>query len=462
MSLNYTVKQGDTLNSIAQRYGFKNYRDAGISNVPSGNFDLIRAGENITLGNYNPNQVSGINTGSSVVSSQDNASSFNNNSNQLDSLTNRQPIETENKEEVRPASIDVNKDGKLTTGDPVLDKLNASEQQRKLQAEAEAERQKQEYEKLFKTQMSLIDANASATTRRIYDTYDKRLEEQRRLNDLNVARVKAYGLGGGGRFTPISFGDAITEREREASDRIMGLERERDNLIALAEIARREGESAMLEGRMEQIFNIEDQLRKNLQNIEKQAQDQYKLLRELRQDEEAKHQKAVEEMQQKLAVFAMKSGDELENMSPEEKDQLISQIMGSTGMDYFTVYSTLHNAQKENLLDKLSIEKKRADITATHALTNQRNRANQNTGGGADDFSSSDKKKLEQAGLLNADRQTKLDYLHGDDIEREDARNSVKGVTPQTLVSQGKLTQAQLDSARKEGYSDEEIVNYFN
>lgn len=41
---NYTVQAGDTLNKIANKYGYKNYKDAGLV-AKSGNPDLIRPGE---------------------------------------------------------------------------------------------------------------------------------------------------------------------------------------------------------------------------------------------------------------------------------------------------------------------------------------------------------------------------------------------------------------------------------
>lgn len=46
------VQAGDTLNSIAQRYGFKNYKEAGIdpTSLRSGNADLIYPDEQITIG----------------------------------------------------------------------------------------------------------------------------------------------------------------------------------------------------------------------------------------------------------------------------------------------------------------------------------------------------------------------------------------------------------------------------
>lgn len=46
----YTVKAGDTLNAIASQYGFKNYKEANITGYGSGNPDLIRPGEVLTIG----------------------------------------------------------------------------------------------------------------------------------------------------------------------------------------------------------------------------------------------------------------------------------------------------------------------------------------------------------------------------------------------------------------------------
>lgn len=49
----YTVQGSDYggLNAIARRHGFQNYQQAGITSVPSGNFDLIRPGDVINFGN---------------------------------------------------------------------------------------------------------------------------------------------------------------------------------------------------------------------------------------------------------------------------------------------------------------------------------------------------------------------------------------------------------------------------
>lgn len=50
MATTYTVKKGDTLNKVAGSYGFKSYKDAGITGYRSGNPDLIYEGEVLTIG----------------------------------------------------------------------------------------------------------------------------------------------------------------------------------------------------------------------------------------------------------------------------------------------------------------------------------------------------------------------------------------------------------------------------
>lgn len=50
MATQHVVKAGETLNAISKQYGYSNYKEAGVTSVPSGNFDLIRVGDVITLG----------------------------------------------------------------------------------------------------------------------------------------------------------------------------------------------------------------------------------------------------------------------------------------------------------------------------------------------------------------------------------------------------------------------------
>lgn len=76
MATTHTVKSGETLNSIAKQYGFKNYKEAGITAVPSGNFDLVRVGDAITIGAYkapapqSPAQVKDNSSAAAFINSQ--------------------------------------------------------------------------------------------------------------------------------------------------------------------------------------------------------------------------------------------------------------------------------------------------------------------------------------------------------------------------------------------------------
>lgn len=387
MAFVYTVKKGDTLNKIANQYGFANYKAAGVSAVPSGNFDLIREGEQITLGNYDPNNITPIGSTPPVVSSKDNATGFNTDSTKLDGMltdigkatgttsTTKSADTTTPTDKYTPfATGEKNAEtGKIeTTGDPILDKLNKWETDQGTKFSQEAAVRKAEYESLFKTSLSAIDATAAATISNINSTYDKRINEQNRINKLNIDRVKAYGLANGGQYTPISFGDAISNREQEAADKISELEGQRNSLIAQAKAARDAGESKLLRERLEDLAKVETTLRTQLADVEKEAEKQYQLLRDLRKEEETKHQKALDKMRENLAAIAPQYADDYTKLTEDEKDKFIQKIAAQTGLDYGTVFGLLEGAVSD--ADKKALDKKKteADIKATDALTTQR------------------------------------------------------------------------------------------
>jgi len=474
MAFVYTVKKGDTLNKIAQQYGFSNYKEAGVSSVPSGNFDLIREGEQVSLGNYDPNKVTGIKEGSPVVSSQDDAQGFRENSNELDRLlgsynTGKDKTET-NKDK---NEYTVNDKGQVeSSGDPVLDKLNAWETAQKVQYERETEKNKREYEKLYQTQLASIDATADATIQRINSSYEKRLDEQARINDLNIARVKAYGLGNGGQYTPISFGDAITNREKEASDKINSLENERNSLIAQADQARLQGQSALLADKMDAIFNINKQLRESLTKVEQEAEAQYKLLRTLREEEEAKHKENVDEMIQRLSALAPKFTDDYEQMSEDEKDAFLQKLAQQTGVDYATIYGIMQGSIASGAESALKTRKAEADILASQALAYQRNTAgNKNLRETGDDNTMSgdvpdtfvddaDFKKKQQEFVKKHGTKGK-DYwdaiFYDDSVEEYSYETGGSSSGGGDVKSRAESAGYDYASMRAQGYSDEEI-----
>lgn len=413
MAFQYTVKKGDTLNSIANQYGFRNYKDAGISSVKSGNFDLIAPDEVITLNNYNPKDVTPIGSTPPVISSKDNAQQYREDSNALDNAIGNQTKandtnttkegDTTKDPTVFAPNLDTNgkkagdERGYTETGNAVTDaygKFISSLQDKADQYNIEAEASKESYKSLYTTSLSAIDATAQATIDRINSTYDKRVEEQKRINAINVGRVKAYGLGNGGQYVPLQYSDAISNREQEASDKISSLESQRTSLIAEAKSARDSGASKLLRDKLADLDRIDSELRKTLADVEKEAQDQYKLLRDLRKEEETKHQEQIKKMLANLQAIAPQYADEYETMTTEEKDAFVQKLVEQTGLEYASVYATLESAVAGVTEKEQKSRKSEADIKASEALTYQRNTA------GA--------KNLADIAVKNKERQDKL------------------------------------------------------
>lgn len=470
MPVKYTVKKGDTLNEIAQQHGFSDYKQAGITGFKSGNPDLIYPDEELTIGN----KLSTIETGSPIISSTDKEQQFREDSGKLEDFLgrfdNQQPQQTpdlvlhdQNKDQ-----INVNDQGQIETGDQNVDKINSWESDEKKRFEEEAQVRRDNYSSLFNTSLSAIDSTAKATIDRINSTFEKRIAEQRRINNIKVGRVKAYGLGGGAAaYTPIDYTDAVSIREEEAADAIASLEGQRNSLIAQAESARDQGEANLLRQKLEDIDKIDEQLRKQLNDVEAEADAQYKLLKELRAEEEAKHQQEVEEMRRRLVALAPSFISEYSQLSEEEQDQYLEKLAERTGLDYGSVWSIIQNAKQsvisaeQDAFDRnLDIADKNADIDAKKALAEQRRASAYKSyqsvlsdDGENKDFTSAELRKLEQAGLKDSDRQTQLDYLYGDEIEKLDAKEQA-GTSLQQRAENAGFDYA---GAKKAGYTDEEI-----
>lgn len=449
----YKVKKGDTLNTIAQQHGFKNYKEAGVSAVPSGNFDLIREGEDITLGNYNPNKISTIGSTPPVLSSKDNQQEYRDNSSKIDGMltglagkadSSTTPKEETTKETITPFSTgEKTTDGKIeTTGDPVLDKINAWTKEQSAKFDADALAKKESYSQLYNTSLAAIDATTKSTIDYINTTYDKRLAEQKRINQINIDRVQAYGLGNGGQYTPIAFSDAVTNRETEAADRISSLEGERNSLIAEAKSARDVGSSKLLREKLADLDKIDTDIRTQLQNVKKEADDQYKLLRDYRKEEEAKIKTKREEMLKRLQALAPKYSDEFDKLDESAKDELIKKIATQTGLEYAYVYSTLQSAVTTGAKAKTDKEKALVDIDAAKALATQRRAAAAKSlkdNKGETDFTPTELKKLEQAGLSGVTRQQQLDFLYDDEYDEANYGDNKGGNDEETKAKSAKI-----------------------
>ncbi len=385
----YTVTTGDSagLNAIAKKHGFANYKEAGVTSVPSGNFDLIRPGDIIEMGNYDPNKITTIQKTTPVISSTDNAQQFRDNSTAL--ATQVASLSTVTKDATNGAvsAVAYNPDAKPfgkgdtttdatgktvtnTTGDPILDKVNAWQSEQNAKFDAEAQQRKDEYSQLFTTQLANIDAAAKATIDGINATYDKRIKEEKRINTLNIDRVKAYGLGNGGQYTPVDFGSAISEKETEAADHITALENERTNLIAQAKQAQANGQSGLLRQKMADIDTINNNLRTRLNDVAQESEKQYQLLRTVRQEAEAKQKAALAAMKDKFTNIAPKYVSDFDKMDDAGKDAFITKISTQTGLDYGTIFGIMHSVSATETNTSLEQSKKLMDIAKTKVEIN--------------------------------------------------------------------------------------------
>lgn len=239
-----------------------------------------------------------------------------------------------------------------TESDAITASLAKWEKERTDAFEAEAETRKKQYESLFATSLADIDAATAATIQNITQSYDKRLNEQRRINSLNIARVKAYGLGHGGQYTPIDFSDAVSAREQEAAAEVGRLEGERTSLLAQANAAARSGKSALLRSHMEDLDKIENNLRSNLERVQSEADKQYEVLRAYREQQEAEHKQKLEEARTRFAAIASTFLGEYDGKDQATKDALIKSIMNTTGLDYATIFGQMEKAASDAALMK--------------------------------------------------------------------------------------------------------------
>ena len=321
----------------------------------------------------------------SVISSEDLGQTYKQDSDTLDEIIEGfEQGETETKTEAEKRALDTGVEDKSkvekteTTGDPLIDAYNVGidRLQESINESNRIARERAESEKrYYDTSLAALDATVAATIARIGATYDKRISEQERINQLNIDRVKAYGLAGSGRFTPISFGDAISGREQAAADKIAELESQRNAFLAEARAARDAGEAGLLRDRMDNLNTVEDNLRKQINEAEKAAEAQYKLFREFRQAEETKHKEKLEELRDRfISQLSPSLVDEYEGKSDEEKKTFIEDLQKKGWGDFLFIYSTLENAITEKSTAGRKVRKEEASIDATRALAEQRRR----------------------------------------------------------------------------------------
>lgn len=481
MPVKYKVQKGDTLNKISQRHGFKNYRDAGITSVPSGNFDLIRPGEEIEIGNAR----SGVgNVGNTpIVTSQDAAASFKRDSDELDAILSAPRLDEE-PEDVQPDKDDGKKGADDPSGvdDTTYNTYRKSTDAAVLKAEEQAEDVLREYDDLYALELAAIDQRTRSTVNSLRQSFRQRINEQKRINKINVDRVKAYGLSSGqAMMTPIMWSDAITEREREGAEEVQSLELERKNLIDAAKAAKEESNAALLAQKIKDYNAVKDKLNQRLKDIEAESKAQYKELRRLREEQEAEFEEKKAEQLKRLQAYYRMNPDEVEGLDDAAKEELVNELADKYGFENYEVLGVIDEALAPDFEAMLNEEK----INSQKALTQQREASaanswasaakrrretekldeeDEDTGG---DYSSQEERKLRQVGLANASVEDKDAYLYGSDdpadanyVDKEALISKYEGQDSGGGDVQSRAESAGYDYAamKEQGYSDEEIA----
>ena len=406
MAYKYKVQAGDnSLNTIASRFGFSNYKEAGVSTVPSGDFDMIRPGDEITLNNYDPNKVTTIGSTPSALSSNDVAGEYKSASSTLDEKLNENSrayrlndgsmayfsgevtdaelaakngktlpktgAEDPNK---TPVKTDEPKPG-TAEADPLYQSMLKSEAAGKASADAWALAQNEKINSLLPKTLSLLDAQYASSVSNITNTYTKLIAEQKVINARSIDRTKAYGLSHGAQYAPLEFGDAISEKETKASNEIAKLDNDRNDLLAKAKQARDQGEITALRDNMKDLATVEETMRQRTKDLADEVQKRYELTVTARKEAETKQKETV---QKALAAASIQHLDDFKSAKDEKaKDKIVRQIIldsaGTlTDADYYTVYTALNGALVSANDKTLATKKTEAEIKSTEALTKDR------------------------------------------------------------------------------------------
>ncbi len=442
MPFTYKVQKGDTLNTISNRYGFRNYRDSGIdpkqlrsykNKVPlkqgQSYADIIGIGEEITLANYDPNKVQTSGTGATtLVSSKDNALKNEKNGNIANEKLglNQDPNA---KEEITsdPNVIEDKGQGKQKEPlkeidgitDPNYVKSRLDDQAKREEASLKMEDRKAEYMLKIDSRLARNDARYAERVNRINSTWDKRIKVQNRLNKLKDDRIKAYGAGGSAIYKPLQFTGAVNQNEQDSADKIAELDGMRDQLLNEAKNAFDTGESLVLDDKIKEIDRLEQNMEQKYIEIERESEKQYKLFEKLEKETEAEDKLLREKTLKEFVAYV--SLNFTDGMTPEEKTAEIERIM----MEKNLTLSEANNAIMEGLSIASKGDKASADLAYKKAQTKlqeekvrtekSKQAKNYRTKDGAevdeDLFSGTQLKELNRAGLKDAPQQQKIDYI---------------------------------------------------
>lgn len=231
-----------------------------------------------------------------------------------------------------------------SSGDVAYDEMLKTQEAGKASAEKWGADKKAEIDALLPKTLALLDSQYASSVTNITGTYGKLIEEQKRINAVNVDRTKAYGLGAGGQYMPLEYTSAVSDQEQKAANAIATLENERTDLLARAKQSRDQGEITTLRENMDALNKIEETMRQRTKDLADEVQKRYELTVAVRKEQETKHQEGVTKMLDAVKVKYWKNFKDAK--TEEDKVKIIRKIILESGgtltdKDFYSVYTQL-------------------------------------------------------------------------------------------------------------------------
>jgi hypothetical protein len=328
-----------------------------------------------------------------VVTSEDLAGQFSNDSSTLTQKTTPLPTPTpvdNTDSNSRPTdnaspsnensdpNADTTDNGDVSTGDPLYDSLQKWQDEQDQKAQQDADDQKAQVEASLQTNLASNDAQFAQVMQGIKDSYGQLIDAQTRLNSASNARSAAYGAATGNAVAaPLSFTGAVSDTEQAGIDKITTLDQKRDDAITKAQQAQSSGDAKLLNDSMTEVDKIETDMKSTASTIQSQVTSRLTMIKN------AQTQAAAQQKVQAGAAAAQASvqyGDQYAN-APDNatKDSIIKNIVNQSGglLDYGTVYTALEkynaSAQKETAAAAAANTKKITDAIDQMRLQNLQN-----------------------------------------------------------------------------------------
>lgn len=387
----YTVQKGDTLNKIAQSYGYSNYKEAGLKTA-SGNPDLIKAGEVISISNPK-NPLALQSTTAYRTQTQSNGAKFNEIKNNLGlnaptenngggsgqvsvtkDILNPDGTRTVSYSDGSTAQVQSTKnaDGSETYKEISKDfgknkkELSDDEQERQDIDNAELDA-KGRIDKINKQMESLKMANDNTTNAlisSIQGLFGARIEEMKTANKMLLETKKQVGIRQGrGRYAPVLHEGILTNEEEKGIQRVTTLQAEMINAIAKAEQARTTNNTKLFNDAFNQVDKVYGDLKSEIATIHKTVTDKNNAIITANREKRAQDKQDFDQMLDLSKRSAPSVAKALAGFdTDEERSAFIEAYSQKTGIDADILLGDIEDASFKDTKNKLDLENIRNQI----------------------------------------------------------------------------------------------------